>query len=152
MSSVFLAIMMTVQISSNTLVKMSAGNNKKLLTLEVDLDTLAEFSAARIIFGAKSNASLLHQQVVTKIREAKSLVSKEEFEEKVDQQKTEIAERSKRKSLERQKSLELSGSEMPDKIPIPPEQKFNPATDLEEGDSITLEELKNSKGLKKTKK
>jgi len=93
-------LIMDSEITSNTVVKMTA-KGKKLLTLELDFETLAEFAAATKVFGARSNASLLHQQVMTKIREAKSLTTEDEFNRLVEHQKIEILKRSKRKALER---------------------------------------------------
>lgn len=94
--------MMNIILPSNTLERVATRDpNIKLLTLEVDLDTLAEFSAAAEIFGARSKSTFMNQYVVQKIREAKEMVSKEEFSEKFSKHLKKIKERSKRKSRER---------------------------------------------------
>ncbi len=72
--------------------------------MKLDLKMLAEFSVAAKLSGARSNSTFVNQFVVQKIREAKQLVSKEEFEELVKLQLEEIEERSERKSEERRKS------------------------------------------------
>jgi hypothetical protein len=97
--------MMTESFSSNTLVSKMAKKNK-VLTLEVTFETSAEFQVATDILGAKSYATLLHQYVIQKIREAKQLVSDDEFEKRVEEKKLKIENRSKMKSLERQKSVD----------------------------------------------
>lgn len=94
--------MMNFHLTSHTLEKM-AGRTTKLLTLELDLQTLAEFSAAAEVFGSRSKSTFLNQYVVTKIREAKEIVSKDEFAEKVAKHLEMIQVRSERKSLERRK-------------------------------------------------
>ena len=95
-------------LTGNTLVEMAEKTKQKSkMTLELEMETLAELKAAVVIFGAKSYSSLIHQQVVQKIREAKNLVSKEEFEKIRDEQILEITNRSKIKSLERKNSTKL---------------------------------------------
>lgn len=96
---------MTEVFSSNTLVGKMAKDDK-LLTLKVDLETLAEFQAAAKILGARSYATLLNQHVVQDIRQAKELVSKEEFERIKGEKKVQIQKRSEQKSMERKKSVE----------------------------------------------
>lgn len=109
-----------MQITSNTLVNMASGG-RKLITLEVDLETLAGFSAAVEVFGTKSYAGILHPYVVQKIREAKSLVSKEEFEKLVQKKTNEIQERSKIKSLERKKGAPVISASAD--MPLPRKKK-----------------------------
>lgn len=91
---------MTSKLSGNRLVKHMA-KDYMLLTLKVDLQTLAEFSVAAKLWGARSNSTFMNQYVVQKIREAKGLVSEDEFKELVEKQKEEILNRSLQKSLER---------------------------------------------------
>ena len=55
------------------------GQNK-LLTVKFPEKTLAEFHAASEILGARTTSALVHQFALQKIREAKNLVSKEEFD------------------------------------------------------------------------
>lgn len=94
------------------------------MTLALERETLAELKAAVIIFGAKSYSSLVHQQVILKIREAKQMVSKEEFQRLRDEQLEEITVRSKVKSEERKKIKDnnITGEEViedfaPKKLP-----------------------------------
>ena len=72
----------------------------------MEKETLAELKAATVIFGAKSYASLVHQQIVLKIREARQMVSKEEFEKLRDEQIKDIESRSRVKTAERRKIIE----------------------------------------------
>lgn len=95
--------MVNLILLSPTLERMSKRTTK-LLTLELDLETLAEFSAACEVFGARSKSTFLNQYVVQKIREAKQTVSRDEFSKIFDKQMQEIQERSERKSLERKKA------------------------------------------------
>jgi hypothetical protein len=78
----------------------------KTLTTRFDLQTMAEFAVSAEILGARSINALVHQLVVGKIREAKRLVSEDEFAAMVEQQKKESLVRSEMKSKER---LEILG-------------------------------------------
>jgi len=83
----------------------------KTLTTRFDLQTMAEFAVSADILGARSINALVHQLVIGKIREAKRLVSDEEFAALVERQKTESLERSRIKSKERVEILGvLSGA------------------------------------------
>lgn len=82
----------------------------KTLTTRFDSQTWAEFSASVEILGARSINALVHQMVTQKIREAKKMVSDEEFEKLVETQKKETNLRSKTKAKER---LEILGEIMP---------------------------------------
>lgn len=112
---------MNVFLPCNTLERM-AKRSTKLLTLELDLETLAEFSAACEVFGARSKSTFLNQYVVQKIREAKQTVSKEEFSGIYEKQLKEIQERSQRKSLERKQKNPIL-SEHKGEIDIDSEKK-----------------------------
>lgn len=82
------------------------------------MEIMAEFKAAVEIIGARSINALVHQMVIQKIREAKKLVSDEEFQQIVAEQTKSIEKRSKRKSKER---LEMMGELLPKskkKIPV----------------------------------
>lgn len=82
----------------------------KTLTTKFDLQTMAEFAVAAEILGARSINALVHLMVKQKIREARGLVSEEEFQNMVERQKEITLERSERKSRER---LELVGKLKP---------------------------------------
>ncbi len=82
----------------------------KTLTTRFDLQTMAEFAVSAEILGARSINALVHQLVISKIREAKGYVSAEEFENRVAAQKKESLARSRTKSKER---LEILGEIMP---------------------------------------
>lgn len=88
----------------NTLEEMPKRTSK-LLQLELDLETLAEFSAACEVFGARSKSTFLNQFVVSQIREAKNTVSRDEFDKLREKHLREILERSERKSLERKQAI-----------------------------------------------
>ncbi len=81
----------------------------KTLTTRFDSQTMAELNVSVEILGYRSLNALVHQLVTGKIREAKKLVSEEEFESLVEAQKVESLERSKIKSKER---LEILGEIM----------------------------------------
>lgn len=70
------------------------------MTTRFDLQTMAEFAVAVEVLGARSINAMVHQMVTQKIREAKDLVSAEEFAERVDRQKKETMKRSKKKAKE----------------------------------------------------
>ena len=93
--------------TGNTLVKMESKSKKKKsrLTLDLEPETLIELKAAVVVFGAKSYSSLIHQQIVQKIREAKQLVSRDEFDQLCKQQAEEISVKSEQKRNEREKKL-----------------------------------------------
>ncbi len=78
----------------------------KTLTTRFDLQTMAELSVAVEVLGSRSINALVHQLVIGKIREAKRLISEEEFAERVEAQKEISLERSRTKSKER---LEILG-------------------------------------------
>jgi hypothetical protein len=103
MSREILILMMKIFLPSPTLERMSKRTTK-LLTLELELETLAEFSAAAEVFGARSKSTFLNQYVVQKIREAKQTVSKDEFSAVYNKHLEAIQERSERKSKERNNS------------------------------------------------
>ena len=84
----------------------------KTLTTRFDAKIWAEFTAAVEILGFRSINALVHQLVTQKIREAKNMVSAEEFAEKVEAQRRETLKRSRMKSKER---LEMIGELVPDK-------------------------------------
>ena len=92
--------MMKLFLPGHTLERMSKRTTK-LLTLELELETLAEFSAAAEVFGARSKSTFLNQYVVQKIREAKQTVSKDEFAAVYAKHLEAIQERSERKAKER---------------------------------------------------
>lgn len=81
-------------------------DKKITLTTPFDSEDYIEFSAAVEILGHRSLNAFVHQLVMQKIREAKQMVSREEFAEIVSVQKKTIGKRSKRKSKER---LEMLG-------------------------------------------
>ncbi len=92
--------------------------SKKTLTTPFNSDDYAELSAAVEILGHRSLNAFVHQLVMQKIREAKQLVSPEEFAKIVEANKEEIGRRSKQKSKER---LEMLGELAPNsakKMPI----------------------------------
>ncbi len=66
----------------------------KLLTTRFDAQTMAEFSAAVELLGARSINALVHQMIYQKIAEAKALVSRDEFAALVENRKAETAVRS----------------------------------------------------------
>ena len=123
-------IEMTGRFAGNNLVKMATKDRKikSQITVAITRETLAELKAATIIFGARSYSSLVHQQVVLKIREARNMVSKEEFERIYDEQFDDIAVRSKAKVLERENSLRVAkesavtvaGDEVIENFPVKP--------------------------------
>ncbi len=96
---------MAEQSAGNMLLEMTkrGAGKKSKITLEMAKETLAELKAAAIIFGAKSYSSLVHQQIVLKIREAGQMVSKEDFEKLRDEQMKDIESRSRVKTAERRK-------------------------------------------------
>ena len=71
---------------------------------------MAEFSVAVELLGFRSINALVHQMVHQKIREARDLISPEDFAEKVERQKAETESRSEIKSKER---LEMIGELLP---------------------------------------
>lgn len=85
----------------------------KTLTTKFDLQTMAEFSVAVEILGARSINALVHQMVKQKIREAKGMVSNEEFAQMVEAQKEKTLKRSEMKVQERlrmkDQSVEILG-------------------------------------------
>ncbi len=87
-----------------------AKEKDKTLTTRFDSQTMAELNVSVEILGFRSLNALVHQLVMGKIREAKKLVSDEEFQKLVESQKAETSERSKIKSKER---LEILGEIMP---------------------------------------
>ena len=95
---------MTEYSASPTLVEM-ADRKKKLVSIEVDKETLIELKTATAVIGARSYASLIHQQLKARIREAKQMVSQKEWNQIYEEQKIELETKSKQKSLERKKSL-----------------------------------------------
>lgn len=80
------------------------AEKKQLLTLRLDLETLAEFNAAARVFRARSVSSFLHNYVVAQINEAKKKVTPDEFQEIVEEEKQITLERSRIKSLSSQKT------------------------------------------------
>ena len=72
----------------------------KTLTTRFDLQTIVEFSVAVELLGARSINALIHQMVHQKIKEAKNLISAEQFEKMVENQKKETLSRSEKKSNE----------------------------------------------------
>ncbi len=89
---------------------MNSKKKDKTLTTRFDLQTMAEFSVAVNLLGARSINAMVHQMVHQKIREAKNLTSVEEFEKLVEIQKKETISRSKKKSKE---YLEMQGELTP---------------------------------------
>lgn len=92
--------------------------SKKILTTPFDSEDYAELSAAVEILGHRSLNAFVHQLVMQKIREAKQLVSSEEFAKIVKANKEAIGKRSKIKTKER---LEMIGELAPrsaKKMPI----------------------------------
>ncbi len=89
--------------------------SKKILTTPFDSEDYAELSAAVEILGHRSLNAFVHQLVMLKIREAKSLVSPEEFAEIVQANKKAIGKRSKIKTKER---LEMLGELNKDSVEI----------------------------------
>lgn len=87
-----------------------AKKKDKTLTTRFSLDVMADFSAAVEILGARSINAMVHQMVMEKIREAKQLVSEEEFQKVVEEKIESIEKRSKMKSKER---LEMIGEILP---------------------------------------
>lgn len=81
----------------------------KTLTTKFDLQTMAEFSVAVEILGARSINALVHQMVKQKIREAKGMISSEEFAEMVEAQKEKTLKRSEMKIKEHQNRVEILG-------------------------------------------
>lgn len=114
---------MKLFLPSPTLERMSKRTTK-LLTLELDLETLAEFSAAAEVFGARSKATFLNQYVVQKIREAKQTVSNDEFAAVYAKHLEAIQQRSERKSKERKMSVASTNqakkteSNLPEPVPL----------------------------------
>lgn len=84
----------------------------KTLTTRFPTQTMVEFSVASEILGFRSINALVHQLVMQKIREAKSMVEPEEFEKMVEAQKRITNRRSRMKAKER---LEMLGELVPDK-------------------------------------
>jgi hypothetical protein len=78
-----------------------ATDKSKTLTLKLDLDTLAEFAVSAQIHRARSVSSFVHEYVVRRINEARQMVSPDEFERRVEEQKEAISARSKAKQRER---------------------------------------------------
>lgn len=89
---------------------MNSKKKDKTLTTRFDLQTMAEFSVAVNLLGARSINAMVHQIVHQKIREAKNLTSADEFEQLVEIQKKETISRSKKKSKE---YLEMQGELTP---------------------------------------
>lgn len=83
----------------------------KTLTTRFDSQTMAELNVSVEVLGFRSLNALVHQVVMQKIREAKSLIPAEEFTVLVDAQKHESNKRSRMKSQER---LEMLGEILPD--------------------------------------
>ena len=81
------------------------AKDTKTLTTRFDAQTWAEFSAAVEVLGFRSINSLVHQLVMTKIREAKDAVDAAEFQQIVEDQKKQIQKRSKLKTRERQEMI-----------------------------------------------
>lgn len=90
---------------------MKKKEKDKTLTTRFDSATWAEFTAAVEVLGFRSINALVHQLVMQKIREAKNLVSAEEFETIVEAQKRETQKRSRMKTKER---LEMIGELVPE--------------------------------------
>lgn len=103
-----------------------AREKDKTLTTRFDSQTMAELNVSVEILGFRSLNALIHQLVMQKIREAKNLVSAEEFAALVEVQKEESQRRSEMKSSERkqirpQQTLEIIGELLPKskkKIPL----------------------------------
>jgi hypothetical protein len=104
---------MTSEIFLNKLA-LRMEDKPQTLTLKLDLTTHAEFSVAAKIFRARSVASFLHQYVVGQISEAKKLVTPEEFERMVEDQKEATLARSRRKAAEKQRN----GTENEPLVPV----------------------------------
>lgn len=83
----------------------------KTLTTRFPTQTMVELSVAAEILGFRSINALVHQLVHQKIREAKELVSSEEFAAKAEAQKKITQKRSRMKAKER---LEMIGEIVPD--------------------------------------
>ena len=96
MSSQFFNQLIDIPLSSDRLDKMA--QNKKLFTVKLDPQELAEFSAATEVFGGRTNTSVVYQFIRTKTAEAKIAVSKEEFDEIVKRKTEEMKKRSKEKA------------------------------------------------------
>lgn len=77
-----------------------SAERPKLLTLKLDFQTYAEFAAAVVILRGRTLSSFVYQFVVSKIREAQTHVSPEEFNNVVEIQKIEILKRSEIKKRE----------------------------------------------------
>lgn len=75
----------------------------KLLTVRIDLVTLAEFRAAVKILRGRSVSAHLHNYVIQQILEARSKVSEEEFDSLVAEQVKSIQKRSNKKQAERKR-------------------------------------------------
>jgi 6-phosphofructokinase len=67
----------------------------KLLTTRFDGQMMAEFAVAADLLGARSINALVHQMVHQKISEARNLISRDEFEQMVENRKiaTEVRSR-----------------------------------------------------------
>lgn len=78
---------------------------KRLITLKVDADTLAEFAAAASVFRARSVSSFLHQYVVGQINEARKMVSDDAWQKLVADHKRATEERSKLRAAVHKRSL-----------------------------------------------
>jgi hypothetical protein len=70
------------------------ADKPKLLTVKLDLQTLAEFSVAVKVFRGRSVASHVHNFIINQIRLAKHEVGDEKFAEMVGEQLQETLERS----------------------------------------------------------
>lgn len=75
----------------------SVADKTHLLTLSLDLDTLAEFAVSSKVFRARSVSSYLHQYVVSQINAAKREVSADEWKRLVLTQKEATIARSEAK-------------------------------------------------------
>ncbi len=80
------------------------------MTTRFDSQTMAELNVSVEILGFRSLNAMIHQLVMQKIREAKSVVSPEQFSALVEIQIEETQQRSRIKSRER---LEMIGELAP---------------------------------------
>lgn len=77
----------------------------KSLTVKLDPDIYAEFSAAAIINRHRTLSGFVYEFVRKAIRDSKAELGPEEFKLIVDKQQIEINRRSKEKKAERERSL-----------------------------------------------
>lgn len=90
---------------------LSMSPKTRVLTLKLDEDILAEFSAATTILRARSMAAQLHTFVVGQINKAREMVDAAEFQRLVQEHRQQTEERSKFRSEVRQRSLAYRDSQ-----------------------------------------